>query len=164
MIPGGRVIDIPMPAYKMPNVKNSAGYYAKPGMDLVDLFIGQEGTLSVITEIEIGLVNKPDGILSMFVFFDREPDAWLFAKDARIVKGILSIEYFDSNALKLLYVKFTNVPRDKRCAIFFEQETDGGADDAVMRPSALLCHALMNFSAMDSSLARFFASPMSTMP
>ena len=41
----------------MPAVKNSAGYFIKDGMDTVDLFIGQEGTLSVVTEIEMGLLR-----------------------------------------------------------------------------------------------------------
>ncbi|MDP3789412.1 MAG: FAD-binding oxidoreductase [Candidatus Omnitrophota bacterium] len=128
-IPDGRVIDIPIPAYRMPDVKSSAGYYAKPGMDLIDLFIGQEGTLSIIVEIEIGLVKKPAGIFSCFVFFDREPDAWLFAKDAKKIKDILSVEYFDSNALELLRDKNPNVPGARKAAIFFELIISG-ADDA----------------------------------
>jgi D-lactate dehydrogenase (cytochrome) len=33
---------IPLPAYKIPNVKNSAGYFAGEGTDYIDLFIGQE--------------------------------------------------------------------------------------------------------------------------
>ena len=35
----------------MPDVKHAAGYFSKPNMDLLDLFIGSEGTLGVITEI-----------------------------------------------------------------------------------------------------------------
>ena len=43
---------VAVPAYEMPNVpKRSAGYYATPGMDLIDLFIGAEGTLGVVTAI-----------------------------------------------------------------------------------------------------------------
>lgn len=128
-IPGGRVIDIPLPSYRIPNVKNSAGYYAKPGMDLIDLFIGQEGTLSVIADIELGLVNKPAGIFSSFVFFDSEPDAWFFSQDAKKIANILSVEYFGSGAMELLRKKNANVPCDKQAAIFFEQETGKECDE-----------------------------------
>jgi len=49
----GLDIKLELPNYKMPNVeKNAAGYYIKENMDLIDLFIGSEGTLGVITEIE----------------------------------------------------------------------------------------------------------------
>ncbi|MFA6142373.1 MAG: FAD-binding oxidoreductase [Candidatus Omnitrophota bacterium] len=131
-LPGGRVIDVLLPAYRTPDVKSSAGYYMKPGMDLIDLFIGQEGTLSIIFEADIVLVKKPKMILSSFVFFNEEPDAWLFSRGAKSIKDILSIEYFDSNALHLLRNKNANIPADKNAAIFFEQETDGKNDDAVM--------------------------------
>jgi D-lactate dehydrogenase (cytochrome) len=40
--------------YRMPAVpKCSAGYFAEPGMDLIDLFIGAEGTLGVIVDATI---------------------------------------------------------------------------------------------------------------
>ena len=39
-------VEVPVPAYRMPDVvKRSAGYHAEPDMDLIDLFIGSEGTL-----------------------------------------------------------------------------------------------------------------------
>ncbi len=38
-------------SYRMPDVpKCSAGYFAAPGMDLIDLFIGAEGTLGIIVD------------------------------------------------------------------------------------------------------------------
>jgi len=131
-LPGGRVIDAVLPTYRTPDVKSSAGYYMKPGMDLIDLFIGQEGTLSIIIEADIALAKKPKSILSSFVFFDNEPDAWLFSRGAKLIKDILSIEYFGSNALRLLRNKNTNIPSGKNAAIFFEQETGGGSDDSAI--------------------------------
>ena len=56
----GEVQRIAVPTYTMPNVvKCSAGYYAAPRMDLIDLFIGSEGTLGVISEVELEVIDKP---------------------------------------------------------------------------------------------------------
>ena len=56
----GEVRRVPVPKYKMPNVpKSSAGYYAEPDMDFIDLIIGSEGTLGVITEATLRVIPKP---------------------------------------------------------------------------------------------------------
>lgn len=131
---GGREIEIPLPTYKMPDVKNSAGYFARDGMDLIDLFIGQEGTLSVIYQIDLALERMPSDILSSFIFFKDESDAWSFARDAKTIfrSTLLSIEYFDSNALRLLRIKNSNVPADMKAAIFFEEEADSKKEEISM--------------------------------
>src|SRR6516165_5654320 len=42
----GSTMRVPVPSYRLPQVaKLSAGYFAATGMDLIDLFIGSEGTL-----------------------------------------------------------------------------------------------------------------------
>jgi D-lactate dehydrogenase (cytochrome) len=112
---------IPLPTYKIPKVKNSAGYFAGEGTDYIDLFIGQEGTLSIITEAELSLSAMPYKIFSSFVFFKDSKDAWSFASEARR-SSALSIEYFDANALRLLKAMEPNVPGYAKSAIFFEQE------------------------------------------
>jgi D-lactate dehydrogenase (cytochrome) len=54
----GRITRIEVPAYRMPDVpKRSAGYFAAPRMDLIDLFIGSEGTLGIIVEATLDLVS-----------------------------------------------------------------------------------------------------------
>jgi D-lactate dehydrogenase (cytochrome) len=56
-------IHVPLPRYRMADVtKQSAGYYAKPGMDLVDLFIGSEGTLGIVTSITFRLLSPPPAV------------------------------------------------------------------------------------------------------
>src|SRR5688500_5908686 len=45
-LPSGRTINAKLPTYQMPNVrKHASGYFVAPGMDVIDLFIGSEGTL-----------------------------------------------------------------------------------------------------------------------
>ena len=73
-----------LPSYQMPQVrKNASGYYVAPGMDVVDLFIGSEGTLGVITEIELALIPKPESILSGVVFFNASDKLLEFVREAR---------------------------------------------------------------------------------
>ncbi len=49
--------------YQMPRVpKCSAGYFAAPGMDLMDLFIGAEGTLGVVTDVTFRVLPEPPAV------------------------------------------------------------------------------------------------------
>src|SRR5262245_16710015 len=49
---------VPVPRYTVPYVpKRSAGYHAAADMDLIDLFIGSEGTLGVITRVRLRIVS-----------------------------------------------------------------------------------------------------------
>lgn len=104
--PDGQVRRGRIPGYRMPDVKNAAGYYSAPGMDLIDLFIGAEGTLGIFTEIEILLVPAPEALLGAVAFFDDEQRAVQFVENARagvFVGGrLLALEYFDARALNLL--------------------------------------------------------------
>ena len=71
----GRTIDALVPSYQMPRTrKNASAYFVAPDMDLVDLFIGSEGTLGVVVEVETRLLPKPAGLLSGVVFFESETD------------------------------------------------------------------------------------------
>ncbi|HEY3383665.1 MAG TPA: FAD-binding oxidoreductase [Vicinamibacterales bacterium] len=67
------VLRVPVPTYVMPDVpKRSAGYFAQPGMDLIDLFIGSEGTLGVIVEATLGIVTPAPGACLALVPFPDE--------------------------------------------------------------------------------------------
>lgn len=80
----GRFIEARLPTYQMPHTrKHAAGYYVAPEMDLLDLFIGSEGTLGVVVEIEVALLRKPEALLSGIVFFSAEDDLLEFVQAAR---------------------------------------------------------------------------------
>ncbi len=97
---------VPLPSYQMPATKNAAGLYAHAGMDLVDLFIGSEGILGVITMARLKLSTRPDNIIGEVAFFASEADALNFVNDLRAAAAgamtVLSIEYFDSNSLDFM--------------------------------------------------------------
>jgi D-lactate dehydrogenase (cytochrome) len=54
------ILRVPIPSVEMPRLpKISAGYFSQAGMDLVDLFIGSEGTLGVIVEATLRVIPRP---------------------------------------------------------------------------------------------------------
>ena len=61
--------------------KNTAGYYLRPEIDYMDLFIGSEGTLGVVTEAELALLPTPGSLFAGVVFFASDEEA-LDAVDA----------------------------------------------------------------------------------
>jgi len=65
----GVELRIPVPRYRLPAVKKvSAGYHAADPLDLVDLFVGAEGTLGLITSITLDLVPAPPALVTALVF------------------------------------------------------------------------------------------------
>ncbi len=112
---------INLPTYSMPDVKNASGYYVKDKMDLIDLFIGQEGTLAFILEVDLELDKKPDSVMSFFSFFPSEKDALNFVKDAKSLNA-LSLEFMDVNSLELLRKKHPNIPERSKAMVYFEED------------------------------------------
>jgi D-lactate dehydrogenase (cytochrome) len=115
----------------MPEVKTSAGYYAKDGMDPVDLFIGQEGTLGVVAEMEMALVKSPEELFSCFAFFADDRASWNFARECKRL-GPLSVEYLDRNSLNMLRKSRSDIPAYAKASIFFEAEAAKGCLEKVV--------------------------------
>lgn len=126
-----------IPNIQMPDIKNAAGYYSKPGMDLIDLFIGSEGTLGVIVEARLKLLPVRGYVFAAFAFFDANESALDFVAEARGM-GALAIEYFDKNSLDLLRSRFSNIPSGKKAAIFFEEEITSENESGYMDKWAAL--------------------------
>jgi len=128
-------LEFSLPDFQMPNVKHAAGYFLKSPMDLIDLFIGSEGTLGIITEIEISLKPRPESMLGILAFFKKDEAALRFVQSLKssTFEGIFptAIEYFDLNALQLLQaVKATaqisgirSFSESAEAAIYVEQDS-----------------------------------------
>lgn len=112
--------------------KNATGYFVAPGMDAIDLFIGSEGTLGVICEIEVKLLPKPQGLLSGVVFFASEADVLALVRDVRKQVDARAVEFFDNESLNFLREKYPTIPAPAVGAIFFEQETNETNEETVL--------------------------------
>lgn len=75
-IPGQDPLLIPVPTYRLPVVKKcSMGYHTADPLDLVDLFVGAEGTLGIVVEATVGLVPAPPQVLGAMLHLDDEREA-----------------------------------------------------------------------------------------
>ncbi|PIV57277.1 FAD-binding oxidoreductase [Candidatus Desantisbacteria bacterium CG02_land_8_20_14_3_00_49_13] len=111
-----------IPSYTSPGVKNSAGYFSRPGMDLIDLFIGSEGTLGIITEVEVEVIPALPPRFIMIMFFpdeERIVPEFLSEVKGRAVVDPLQVEYFDRNSLSFLKKDFPDIP-ECAAAIYVE--------------------------------------------
>ena len=102
--PSGAVVRVKVPDYTMPAVaKLSAGYFSRPDMDLIDLFIGAEGTLGVIVEATLATVPLPRRVVALVRCRD---DAQMLALTAALRHerrlDVAAIEYIDGRAIALL--------------------------------------------------------------
>lgn len=126
---------IRIPDYKMPECKNAAGLYSAENMDAIDLFIGSEGLLGVITEVEIDLIEKQSS-LSIVKFFESDDKAVSFVQLLKKLNDERPefIEYFNDSGLEMLKNKIHSDPlslpipeidENAKAAIFFELKYNG---------------------------------------
>ncbi len=140
----GSEYTLQIPEYNMPSTKNTSGYFSQRNMDAIDLFIGSEGTLGVITEIKLKLVDLSERILSCVVFFNQEKNALSFISKAREISyqtrrkklknalDSLALEFFDKNALSFLLKDYPNIPPNAATAVWFEQEVNSRNEEKLL--------------------------------
>ena len=101
-----------MPDYPVPRTKSTSGLYSAPNMDLIDLFIGSEGILGIVTTVEVALLEK-HAKLSVVQFLKSDSQALDFVealrKDRRVHPDF--IEFYCSRALDLLRRRQADDPK-----------------------------------------------------
>ena len=139
----GRAIDIETPPYSMPAIKHAAGYFAAPDMDAIDLFIGSEGTLGVVTRATLRLIELPERIISGVVFFASEDSTISFVEEARTrsmatrsgMPGIdaRALEYLDAASLSFVRPRYPTIPLSATGgAVWFEQEVTDESEERLL--------------------------------
>lgn len=150
----GRTYAGNLPAYDMPEVKNAAGYFARDNMEMLDLFIGSEGTLGIILDMEIILIKKPSFIWGITSFLPHEKIISFihYIRGDHLTQGFTRglplfpavIEFFDTDSLLLLkkmkethgaFSSLPRIPEGEISAVYVEFH----ADDEDILNDTLLC-------------------------
>lgn len=99
----GSEVCVSLPDYRMPRAKNASGYFIAPDMDALDLLIGSDGTLAVITELTLALLPQPPVLWGALLFVPDEHSAVRLSESIRReVSCTAALEYFDRGALRIL--------------------------------------------------------------
>lgn len=136
-------------------VKDSSGY------DLLDLFIGSEGTLGIITEVKLKLVLKPNISKSIVLAFDNTNDATNAVLE--IIKNkfdVNALEMFDKEAIsyseKFMKKDFLTKRGDAYVLLGLDDETEDHLNLEVKRLKEVLKNNVVDFvplNAKESELA-----------
>lgn len=139
-----------VPSYETPALKKvSAGYFVRDPMDLIDLFIGSEGTLGILTEIEIRLLPRPRVLVGFVLLPDvgaacdltaalRARSSPLGAQGEEQGIALRSVEFFDGRCLRLLVEEgklkhlHGHDPSGVGAGLLFEIETPAALSDEAL--------------------------------
>jgi len=124
VLASGEVLNIRRPEIE----KNTFGYL--PFQNMVDVFVGSEGTLGVITKTEVELIDKPENFFGGMAFFKTLSDALDFVINVRRELSRQfptitprAVELFDHLGLNIIKPDSPfKIPQLVNAAIFFEQE------------------------------------------
>ncbi len=167
----GTEAEVTIPTYAMPKTKNAAGLFARPDMDLIDLFVGSEGILGVITEVELGLAKLEENIMTVMAFFPSIDDAINFVYDVRAPDSPVKmdfLEYFGPHAIEMIKekagsagIKVPAMKDDTKAIVFFEFSfTPENMEELVMSLEEILMN---NNTSSESSWAGMDRSELAKM-
>ena len=128
VLANGEVLNIRRPEIE----KNTFGYL--PFQNMVDIFVGSEGTLGVITKTEVDLMDKPENFFGGLIFFRSLKELLdcvvnvrrCWSRPTPTGTSTISpraVELFDHHGLDIIRPDSPfKIPEDAKAAIFFEQE------------------------------------------
>jgi glycolate oxidase len=112
------------PGNRPPEEKATAGYY--PAREPIDLVIGSEGTLGIVTRVTVDLVPLPPGMFAGAAFFPTLDAALRFVVSARRSERVVprALELLDRGSLDLVEGNPEGIawPEGTGGAILFKQE------------------------------------------
>ena len=129
------VTRVRVPTYAMPDVpKRSAGYFAAPGMDLIDLFIGSEGTLGVVVEATLVLRTTIPATCMALIPLSSEEAALALVGRLRSA-SVETWKSGDPSGLDVSAIEFL----DERClAMLHEDGADRRSDITIPSGTAIV--------------------------
>ncbi len=155
----GQAYSFEIPNYPIPRTKSTTGFFTAPQMDLIDLFIGSEGVLGIVTRVDVALMKREDKV-SVIQFLDSDEQAIALTEALRSEKRLQLdfLEFYSGNALDLLRnlqkeepstVGMPPIPADAKSAIFFEMSFDPRAeklDFCALEETVASCGAKLEYS------------------
>ncbi len=142
VLPDGRVLeadrdtaipaDWPVPRWTEPSVKTAGGYF--PADNLLDLIIGSEGTLGLVTRARLRLTRAPERVFSVLALFPSTSAGLDFVAALKADEGVSPrlIEWYDQHSLDLVRKRVPELPTQARAAVWCEQEATEADVDALM--------------------------------
>jgi len=138
----GQAHSFSVPDYHWSKTKNTAGLFSAQQMDLIDLFIGSEGVLGVVTRVEIALLSRQQKI-AMIQFLDSDDQAMQLTEALRSERKLTLdyLEFYSRTTLLLLrslqgkpgYPSgVPEIPSNARAALFFEMDYDPATEEQIL--------------------------------
>jgi D-lactate dehydrogenase (cytochrome) len=163
------VVTVALPTYTVPAhlPKLSAGYFTQRHLDLVDLFVGSEGTLGVIAEATVRVTRRPPRCVALVSCASEAQAVTVSAELAASNLDVAAIEYIDSKSIQLLdagvFVRAgISRPSDGATLLLVQVETGAGLEralarlDDILRTSDVAVDPIVALPDEDRTAARLF--------